>query len=198
MPEPIKNAIETVADTINQITGLNEHKKEQVTPPEAANMNVPAFAKPGEVTLKESHSAKVMRHRFLRMFDKVDVCDAVNFDTSGEGKQPDTHLHVRFHLPEEVAEKLSTYEKIGYLSQEINTGKAILSQYGITDHEDAPIEKVHRDPATGKVTNAWIQFDCDFGQQPERRSDMMRSIEADLQRGIEEAKASRGAALGIA
>ena len=143
------------------------------------------FLSPSNAAVEPAH-LQVIKDRFLRNFDRVEVCDAINIDTSGSGHTPTGHLHIRFYLPDDVASELDTYKKIAHLSQEIDRGKFILNQYGITYHEDAVIEKKH-----AGMRNSWVQFDCDFPHPIENRGDTMRAIEADLQAGIERAKAMR-------
>lgn len=161
----------------------------QVPAPQATFMSNPA----NDTNARNSQLMKLIRDRFLRNFVKVEVCDAINIDTSGGGGLPTGHLHIRFYMTDEARQQLDTYKKLGFLGQEIDRGKYLLTQYGISKHDEAVIEKVHPN-----ADNHWLQYDCDFEVQPERRSEALKAIEADLQKGIEEAKKARGANLSAA
>ncbi len=142
----------------------------------------PSSSKPNPAHLQ------VIRNRFLRNFDRVDVEDAVITDTSGQGKLPHTHLHIRFHMPQDTVDKLTPYERLVFMAQETDRGKFILNQYGLNYHEEANFEKY----------KGILQYDCDFSGPIENKTEMLRAIETDLQKGIDEARQSRGAALGNA
>lgn len=201
MSNPLTNALKTVTDAVSGNQPANENTPQDTAMPENVVSGPGFLSTQGQRV--DDRTMQVIRNRFLRNFDRVEVCDAINTDISGDGKLPTGHLHIRFWMPDDVAEKLNTYQKMAYLNQEADRGKFLLSQYGITAHDEVVVEKVHRDPKTGKVSNGWVQYDVDFAPEitnhPEfKRGDIMRKIEADLNQGIEQAKAARGMPMSMA